>query len=42
MGEQLTFGTKLLNGVLGIMIVVLIGILIAVLVSLLLWAIGVF
>lgn len=42
MEQQITQGTRLLNGVLSIMVVVLVGILLSVLVALILWAVGIF
>ncbi|MEM9142172.1 MAG: hypothetical protein AAGA86_04245 [Bacteroidota bacterium] len=42
MEQQITFGTKVLNGFLGVMILVLIGILLTVVVCLILAAFGFF
>ncbi len=42
MDEQITFGTKMLNGFLSVMVVVLVGILAAVVVCLILALFGVF
>ncbi len=42
MDEQINFGTKMLNGFLSVMVVVLVGILAAVVVCLILAAFGVF
>ncbi|WP_262888998.1 hypothetical protein [Costertonia aggregata] len=42
MEEQITFGTRVLNGFLSLMVVVLVGILIAVVVCLILAVFGVF
>lgn len=42
MEQQITQGTRVLNGVLSIMVVVLVGILLSVLVALILWAVGIF
>ena len=42
MEQEITFGVRLLNGFLSVMVVVLVGILLAVVVSLILWAFGFF
>ncbi|MFH6602460.1 hypothetical protein ACEZ3G_03155 [Maribacter algicola] len=42
MEQEITFGARLLNGFLSVMVVVLVGILLAVVVSLILWAFGFF
>ena len=42
MEEQITFGTKMLNGFLSVMVVVLVGILAAVIICLILAAFGFF
>ncbi len=42
MEQEITFGVKVLNGFLSIMVVVLVGILLSVVVSLILWAFGFF
>ena len=42
MEQEITFGVRLLNGFLSVMVVVLVGILLAVVVSLVLWAFGFF
>ncbi len=42
MEQEITFGVRVLNGFLSVMVVVLVGILLAVVVSLILWAFGFF
>ncbi|MFS4445275.1 hypothetical protein [Maribacter sp. 2307UL18-2] len=42
MEQQITPGTRILNGFLSVMVVVLVGILLSVVVALILWAVGVF
>lgn len=42
MEQQITPGTRLLNGFLSVMVVVLVGILLSVVVAMILWAFGVF
>lgn len=42
MEEEITFGIRVLNGFLSLMVVVLVGILLAVVLSLILWAFGIF
>lgn len=42
MEQEITFGVRLLNGFLSVMVVVLVGILLAVVGSLILWAFGFF
>ncbi len=42
MEHEVTFGERVLNGFLSVMVVVLVGILLAVVVSLILWAFGFF
>ena len=42
MEQEISFGVKVLNGFLSIMVVILVGILLAVVVSLILWALGFF
>ncbi|RKR14177.1 hypothetical protein CLV91_0250 [Maribacter vaceletii] len=42
MEQEITFGTKLLNGFLSLTVITLVGILLTVVVCLILWAVGVF
>ncbi|WP_273565595.1 hypothetical protein [Maribacter halichondriae] len=42
MEQEITFGVRVLNGFLSVMVVVLVGILLAVVFSLILWAFGFF
>lgn len=42
MEQEITFGARVLNGFLSVMVVVLVGILLAVVASLILWAFGFF
>jgi len=41
MEQQITQGTRVLNGVLSLMVVVLVGILLSVVVAMILWAVGI-
>ncbi len=42
MEQEVTFGERVLNGFLSIMVIVLVGILLSVVVALILWAVGIF
>lgn len=42
MEQEITAGTKLLNGFLSAMVVILVGILLSVVVAMILWAVGIF